>query len=1106
MKFGLLPAIILGCVATLQAANPGTYNYEFASESHLAKGKWVKITIGESGMYELSYDQLRQMGFSDPTKVAVYGVGGNMPSINFTNYLGNRVYEDNPKAVACAHTNDKLIFYGCSAHDVTVDLYATSFYYNRPQNNIYTLRGTYLLTDSRPAMELPVKSVSDKSKARLVDYGYDYLFHERDLKFKVTGGGQQYWGENLVLPGHQSFGGKAKYVYFKEDPNYAGFNYNEVRGSLLMDIYIRKDQPKATVDIRAEGTTASYALNDRDSGKYSFRNSRLSVPASGDVNFTIDCSSPGNTSNFAYLDYWAVTYPKTLTLACGDPDFVSERFGFLLGRNEVGRFVVPEGSMVWDVTTGTATASLEVEDGYAYTEGWQSHVAMVFNPERELLHPDAFYSPISVSNLHALQNEPYDFAIITVPAMLPQAEKIAELHRKHDGYRVVVVTQEELFNEFNAGSPDPIAYRAFLKMLYQNSEGRFKNALFIGPLYADFRNIVANGAARPEGLISLQHPAVELDDNPGKPALDFYGCMSDYVTNTTKLQEAPMEIGIGFLPVKTTQEAELAVSKIKEYLETEDFSWVVNESMGISCEGDSHAHDNQITTMDYIIQDIMNKHHNSKFVNSVIWLEGVGKEAGRSAISEGFNRGKLLTVYYGHAGWNNIADLYTTNDLVGLKNPTLGFMFMAGCDLAMPDLGANGFGTASVLTARRGMVGSIFGTRSVLSNFNQSLCEAFVNGLFQNSDKTPRTESPTVGEAYAYAKDYVANVSESAYILCGDPALKVPVALSSVRLSAPDGNYAPGSVIPVSGEVLTADGKVDKNYNGYASIKLMAPAQKIVIDSSTSANGKPKYPAAYADMRLSAVKVKVNSGKFEAKLPVTSEAAGYVATDGTPVEMQIFAGTYNPSNRLGASGYKTLNFTLNASEQPETDTEAPTVAISYNPDLNILNVSAADNVALTPGIGAGCGIRLTVDGEEIRLSDPMSLLSGVSDYDATVAMARWDVGEHTAVVVASDLHGNTSEARTLKFNISNPQPLKLNALSVVAVDRLDFSLSQAIEGMELIVEDFNGNVIARSDASSREFSCDLEGVKAGTYRAAVRHNSARGANLYSNWVTFSVID
>ncbi len=48
----------------------------YASHSVLANGRWVKVSVSSSGIYQLTDKLLRSAGFSDPSRVKVYGYGG----------------------------------------------------------------------------------------------------------------------------------------------------------------------------------------------------------------------------------------------------------------------------------------------------------------------------------------------------------------------------------------------------------------------------------------------------------------------------------------------------------------------------------------------------------------------------------------------------------------------------------------------------------------------------------------------------------------------------------------------------------------------------------------------------------------------------------------------------------------------------------------------------------------------------------------------------------------------------------------------------------------------------------------------------------------------
>ena len=64
-------------MAILGASYAGAFDTSvYATQSRLATGKWVKVTIPENGVYEITYDELREMGFNNPGQVHVYGQGG----------------------------------------------------------------------------------------------------------------------------------------------------------------------------------------------------------------------------------------------------------------------------------------------------------------------------------------------------------------------------------------------------------------------------------------------------------------------------------------------------------------------------------------------------------------------------------------------------------------------------------------------------------------------------------------------------------------------------------------------------------------------------------------------------------------------------------------------------------------------------------------------------------------------------------------------------------------------------------------------------------------------------------------------------------------------
>ncbi|MEE0084134.1 MAG: hypothetical protein UE068_07940, partial [Paludibacteraceae bacterium] len=65
-------AMTLASISIVNAKNLRSYT----DKSILSNGKTVKIRVQEEGVYTISYNELRNMGFSNPKKVHLRGYGG----------------------------------------------------------------------------------------------------------------------------------------------------------------------------------------------------------------------------------------------------------------------------------------------------------------------------------------------------------------------------------------------------------------------------------------------------------------------------------------------------------------------------------------------------------------------------------------------------------------------------------------------------------------------------------------------------------------------------------------------------------------------------------------------------------------------------------------------------------------------------------------------------------------------------------------------------------------------------------------------------------------------------------------------------------------------
>ena len=61
--------------------------------------------------------------------------------------------------------------------------------------------------------------------------------------------------------------------------------------------------------------------------------------------------------------------------------------------------------------------------------------------------------------------------VLTHPLFRAYAEELADIHLKNDGLISLIVTPEQIYNEFSGGIPDIVAIRNFMRMKFLLQKG-----------------------------------------------------------------------------------------------------------------------------------------------------------------------------------------------------------------------------------------------------------------------------------------------------------------------------------------------------------------------------------------------------------------------------------------------------------------------------------------------------------------------------------------------------------------------------------------------------------------------------------------------------------
>ena len=330
------------CASYASAFNPSSY----ATTSKLASGKWMKISILESGMYEITYDELREMGFSNPQNVKLYGSGGAR-----IDEVLNGTAPDDLTRVPMLRYEDKICFYGIGPVTLSLTGYSTNSRYSRVFNP-YSQVGCYFLTENNFADYAPTKRPA-VTVASYVDTptSLDYFYHEREL-ISIGSSGKEYLGEDFLNE-------QLKVDYYL--PELAD-------STILVETVIAASASAVTY-----ANAVLHSGGAQDTTNYTIASSRIYVPANSYVyyNFAspfaqlqlthpaehgqyepiLKSATTDYTKTLARLDYFTITYKHNNVIReAGDNQVL---MGYTNTRGNE-RFVLPNASrntVVWSILT-----------------------------------------------------------------------------------------------------------------------------------------------------------------------------------------------------------------------------------------------------------------------------------------------------------------------------------------------------------------------------------------------------------------------------------------------------------------------------------------------------------------------------------------------------------------------------------------------------------------------------------------------------------------------------------------------------------------------------------------------------------------------------------
>lgn len=1042
----------------------------YSRNSVLSSGNWVKIRVSETGVYRLSYDKLRSMGFADPSKVRLFGYGGAvLPETDIQNLI-----DDLPEQ-ALWHTSGAVLFYAQGPVSWTRENgeYVHSV-------NTYSDYGYYFLTDrsdAAPAVFGTVvgDTVSDCPITSFPDF-------------------------QVYDPDEFSWYHSGRRLFEKYDYANGGTNRYTFRTDGLIS-----DSVHVTVAFSAASsaaTSVSLQVNGNRLGQFSI--GPTPVNSSGNVSQKTFLSQGQFTENSivnvthnrqsgvsGHLDFIRLNFRRRLAMY---GSFIRFRTGKDI-RNASFRI---EGSnpdvLVWRITADSSCVVPSV-----FSNGATTTMTASFGSDDILLAVDTrarFPEPevvgkVACQNLHALDSVDM---VILIPAsgrLLRPASRLAALHRDADSLNVAVVRADMVYNEFSSGTPDATAIRRFMKMLYDRAGGDSgpRYLLLMGEGAWDNRMHVSDWKGLdPDNYLLCYESYNSLSHTASYVMEDYFGLLDD--SEGWNLTSEKVDIGVGRLPVSTVAQAEKTVDRIADYINGVYAGNWCNRILVLGDDGDNNVHMEDADA----VAEVMKLENGAFDIRKIYWdaykMEVTASYNGypqvRKQILDCLDEGALIVNYSGHGSTEVLSHelVLDKSDMSALKSECLPFWITASCDIAPFDSRLESLGMNLMRNENGGAIGMLTTARTVYSSLNRYINRSFskyvTNPDNALGDALRLAKNELVSTASAY-QDYSENKLH--YVLLGDPALHLAVASMTAVVDSLKGcadTVKAGMTVTVCGHIEMKGKRVD-SFNGEL-FSMVYDSERLITTRNNLKTADRPFTYRDHDRMLFSGSDSVCNGSFEFSFPVPldinySNENGRICLYAISDDRQMTANGYYEDFVVGGTAGSLAADTIG----PEIRLFLNTPSFQYGGNVNstpMLVADLSDDSGLnTSGNGTGHDILLVVDNNPNWTWVLNGSFAGTpGDYRSgrvSFSLPALPEGRHTLMLRAWDVLNNSSVVYLGFKVVSNLKPeLSIDVTDSPARESTTFVITHDRPGPDtrvvVQVADSNGMIqwTGQADGSS----------------------------------------
>ncbi len=538
----------------------------YGQSSVLRTGSWYKVAVANHGVYKITYDQLKKMGFDaarlDPRKIRLYGQqGGMLPQPNAAARPDDLVEHSifvAGEADGVFNSGDYILFYAQGPDRVGFDVTRSIFAY---EANLYSGKNFYFITVGDNDGKRIATQSSVSGNFPVVDWYNDFVYHEVD-SYNELHSGREWFGESFDLTTENTFDLTIPGIVENTDIRLVSDVMGQSFSSSSFKVYFNNAQiAEQIVPIIFNTQYGIKGAHRRDT--VTFGSSSVSAPAAAKQQIRYQFIKAGSGTSKGFLDFFLLSFRRRLALY-GDQTMFRSSGSLAQATSQYTITSATNQCTIWDISDPYTPALQQ------YTlQGETALFGNTANSLREfIIFNDAIPSPdlvgkIDNQDLHGIATP--QLLIITHADFQDAALRLAQHRSGHSNLTVAVAPVNNVFNEFSSGRQDITALRDFIKHLYDKSPGTLQNVLLFGRGSYDYKDRVADNT----NFVPTYESRNSLSPLETYSSDDYLGFMETdegYWNETSGATQAhTLDIGVGRLPVKDITEANNVVDKIVYY-------------------------------------------------------------------------------------------------------------------------------------------------------------------------------------------------------------------------------------------------------------------------------------------------------------------------------------------------------------------------------------------------------------------------------------------------------------------------------------------------------------------------------------------------------------